>query len=673
MNRRGVSADSSSVHRLFASAFAALAVSLVVGLTATPAAASETVSVVVGAPDGTFEVVDVPAVGLADRLAEFRATPGVAWAELDTKVQAVEVEPDDDLWDEQWGPRLVGAPEAWEHTTGDPSVLIAVLDTGVDAGHPDLSGGVATGYDFVDDDNDPDDPHGHGTAVAGIIAARGDNGRGIAGYCWECRILPVRVLDEDGFGDASTVSSGLRWAVDQGADVINLSLAGPDTSQALASSVAYARMNGAIVVAAAGNQTESGQNLTARQYPAATSGVVAVAGVDERDDIESWSFRGSWVDVAAPGCVSTTVPGGSYTDGCGTSFASPAVAGILGLARSLAPAVPAIDIEAALLETAVSIGSSVEGGRIDAAALLDSVGPLPTVSSNRVAGANRVATAVALSERAHRSATTVVVARADSYADALAAAPLAGQLDAPVLLTGSGALDAAVAGEIRRLGATSARVIGGTGALGTAVETGLRDDGVSDVRRVAGTSRYDTARLIAESVGGTSVYIAQASSWPDAVAVSGLAALTGRPILLVDRATVPGATAQALSTLGATSATIVGGTGAVDEAVAGTLRTSGLTVSRLAGSTRYATSAAVADAALVAGGDPSTTWIATGRDWPDALAAGPAAAASGAVLLLVDGRSGSGPSSAWLADNADAVLVVGGAASITDEVVGSLL
>jgi cell wall-associated protease len=633
---------------------------------ASPASAGGTTDIVIGHDDGSFVVRSVPARTAASAISTAEDQPGVAYAEVDAPVHAVgAVTPNDPQFAQQWGMVKTHAPEAWGRTTGDSSAVIAVVDTGVDATHPDLAGAVLSGMDFVNDGRSGD-PAGHGTGVAGMIAARGNNAQGIAGYCWGCKILPVRVLDTKGSGTSSTVASGILWAATHGADVINLSLAGDSSSRTLEVAIAEARAAGVVVVAAAGNQTKQVQDLSLPQYPAANDGVIGVAATDESDAPYSWTFHGPWADLTAPGCVRTTAPAGAYEDECGTSFASPAVAGIIGLAMSAFPSAPTSAIEQALYATAApTSGAPAAHGRVDAAAVLDLLAQTygTKVTAQRVAGANRIATAIALSQRAHAAADTVVLARSDNYADALGAAPLAGRFSAPVLLTGSGSLDPTVATEIRRLGATSVWLAGGNSALSPAVEAGVRNLGMANVYRLAGTTRYDTARLIADQLGSSKAYVVQASDWPSAVAASGLAALTRAPILLVDKASVPAATTQALRTSGITDVTVVGDATMVADSVV-----SSLGATRLAGANRYETSKLIAAQATAAGADARRTWLATGADWPDALAAGPAAAAQGAVLLLVDGKSASTPAvTSWIqaAGGLTELVIVGGSASVT--------
>jgi thermitase len=236
----------------------------------------------------------------------------------------------------QWNLQKVEAPAAWNLTTGSASVAVAVIDTGVSASHPDLAGKVIAGYDFANNDSDPTDdyaPSGHGTKVAGIIGAASDNGAGIAAIAWQSPILPVKVCDSTGQCSDANIASGIIYAVDQGAKVINISLAGPGFSSTLADAVNYAWDKGAVVVAAAGN---SGSSPVL--YPAAYPNVVAVGATSEdnplfgSDQRASFSSYGQELDIVAPGInIDSTDYSGTYSSGSGTSFAAPQVAGAAAL------------------------------------------------------------------------------------------------------------------------------------------------------------------------------------------------------------------------------------------------------------------------------------------------------------------------------------------------------
>ena len=294
-----------------------------------------------------------------------------------TSVRLARAIPTDPLWPRQWGPAHVGAPAVWKLTKGSPRVVIAVLDTGVDPSQRDLQGALVSGYDTVNGDDDPSDDNGHGTRTAGIVGARADNGVGISGMCPGCSIMPVKVLAADGSGTAFQIASGITWAADHGASIISMSLGGGQ-SDPIAAAVHYAESKGVLVVAAAGNNGNS-QPF----YPAADPGVLSVAGTDAKDQLYSWSNRGSWVSVAAPGCDLTTLDGGGFSGFCGTSASAPIVAGVAGLALSYSPTSSAETIEHAIISGAHPV-AGVGGGRVDAVATLAELGAkFRTVSSAR--------------------------------------------------------------------------------------------------------------------------------------------------------------------------------------------------------------------------------------------------------------------------------------------------
>lgn len=282
----------------------------------------------------------------------------------------------------------------------------------------------------------------------------------------------------------------------------------------------------------------------------------------------------------------------------------------------------------------------------------------------RPAGRTRVDTAVSVSRATRGTADTVVLARSDAFPDALSAAPLAASQDAPLLLSPPDRAPQAVLDEVRRLGARTAYLVGDTSALSAGVEADLRAAGVVDVRRLGGATRYDTAAEVAREIGGREVYVAWGEVFADAASVSALAAHQRRPILLTAQDRVPAATARALDDLRVSAVTVVGGLVAVSQEAADELGR-GRTLDRLSGSDRYGTSAAVAERSVAAGLGTGAPWLATGRDFPDALAAGPGAAATGGVLLLVDpvALERSPASAQWLADrrrDVPDVVAVGG-------------
>jgi subtilisin family serine protease len=267
-----------------------------------------------------------------------------------------------------WAYESVALPAAWDLETGAPKVLIAVMDSGVDADHPDLAGALVPGRNFVDESADTSDPFGHGTAVAGILAARANNELGGAGVCWNCRLLPLRVLRPEGYALKATMARAVDYAVERDAAVINISLYGETRNGFLHDAIRRAREAGVLVVSAAGNE---GWQLD--EYPAAFPDVISVGATDESGGLADYSNHGPWVKVAAPACTLTTQVGGGFGVGCGTSGSTPIVAGIVALLRAHAPFASAAEIENALERTARPV-AGVRYGRVDAFAALQALG-----------------------------------------------------------------------------------------------------------------------------------------------------------------------------------------------------------------------------------------------------------------------------------------------------------
>ncbi|MFI7077054.1 type VII secretion-associated serine protease mycosin [Micromonospora sp. NPDC049903] len=263
----------------------------------------------------------------------------------------------DQVRDEQWQLDKLGAQIAWRTSTGR-GVIVAVIDSGVDGSHPDLAGQVLPGLDLVSPDGAAEpDPVGHGTTVAGLIAGRNDDRRGVVGLAPDSRILPVRVLDEENrYDDALIVAKGVRWAVDNGAKVINLSLGGNGDSPALAAAIDYAFAKDVVVVACTGNLATSPEAKV--WYPAREPGVIAVSGLERNsDNLWSGAITGRATVLTAPasGLVGARPPQG-YWRVQGTSFAAPLVAATAALVRSRYPQMSAGDVVNRLLVTAKDIG-----------------------------------------------------------------------------------------------------------------------------------------------------------------------------------------------------------------------------------------------------------------------------------------------------------------------------
>nr|WP_232323813.1 type VII secretion-associated serine protease mycosin [Catenuloplanes japonicus] len=261
----------------------------------------------------------------------------------------------DEIRDEQWSLTELGMTEAWKRSTG-AGVTVAVIDSGVDDTHVDLAGRVLPGFDLVSSTGDgTDDPVGHGTTIAALIAGVPDD-TGIVGMAPDARILPIRVLDKQNrYDDAQVVAKAVRLAVDNGAKVINLSLGGLGSSPALATAIDYAFVKDVVVIACTGNASASAPSEV--WYPAREPGVVAVTGL-EQNGTSLWSgaITGAETVLSAPATDLIGARPGGYWRVQGTSFAAPMVAATAALIRSRWPAMSAATVVNRLVTTATDLG-----------------------------------------------------------------------------------------------------------------------------------------------------------------------------------------------------------------------------------------------------------------------------------------------------------------------------
>ncbi|MGR6341898.1 S8 family peptidase [Priestia megaterium] len=235
--------------------------------------------------------------------------------------------PNDPFFAYQYGPQKVQAPDAWDVTTSNGNIKIAIIDTGVQLNHPELAIKLWPGYNFVEGNLNPNDGNGHGTHVAGIAGALTENSLGIAGIAPSASIIPVRALDNSGNGTLSNIANAITYSTNAGAKVINLSLGSSQGSITLENAINHAWNQGVVIVAAAGN--EASNTLT---YPAAYQNVIAVASTDINDQKSDFSNYGTWVEVSAPGStILSTYTGSYYAYLSGTSMACPHVAGLAAL------------------------------------------------------------------------------------------------------------------------------------------------------------------------------------------------------------------------------------------------------------------------------------------------------------------------------------------------------
>lgn len=633
------------------------------------------------------EVTEVPGRDAAvDVVAAAQADPDVVAVEVDTRVSAVQVA--NPRWNDffrefQWALDRLSAEDAHARVGQRDPVLVAVIDTGVQSTVTDLVGRVVPGFDYyVPANRGRVDDNGHGTNVAGIITARADNGVQVAGYNQAVRILPIKALDHDGNGWNSDITQGIYDATHAGARVINLSLGGPDYSQAQRQAVAYARSRGVTVVAATGNEKQFGNPVF---YPAAYPGVIGVGATDEDDRIGPFSNTGSYVDVVAPGVdIWVLEPDGYGSFGDGTSYASPYAAALAAQLLAARPGLPPSLIETVLTTTAADLGpvgrdNTYGNGIISPLDALCAVGVCGADDPvSRLAGTDRYATAAEIARQFPRGGDVVYVANGQSFPDALAGAALAGSRGAPVVLVRGTSIPSPTAAALSELRPRRIVVLGGRAAVGSDVLQKLRSfataNTADEVRRLAGADRYATAAAIAAEfpAGGEVVYVASGENFPDALAGAALAGSQGAPVVLVRSTGIPSATAAALARLRPQRIVLLGGTAAVREQVREQLRgyvTTGQ-VTRLSGVDRYATAAAVA-AHFPAGGE--ALYVASGQNFPDALAGAALAGSQGAPVLLV--RSDAIPLSTQVPLDAldpQRIVVLGGITSVSHQVARGL-
>ena len=403
--------------------------------------------------------------------------PRVRYAEPNYVVSA-EATPNDPSFSQLWGLHNTGqtvngsggsadadidAPEAWDVATGSSSVVVGIIDTGVDFSHPDLGGSMSTsplmwrnpgesgsgretngvdddgngyvddwrGWDFVEDDNNPFDDNGHGTHVAGTIGALGNNGTGVAGVNWNVKIMPLKFLDWFGSGSIEDAVSAVLYASSKGVHVTNNSWGGGGFSQALYDAIKQADAAGSLFVAAAGN--DGLDNDRTPHYPSSIDlpNVIAVAASDQSDQRAFFSNVGAEsVDLAAPGTnIYSTIPGGGYDWYDGTSMATPHVAGVAALAKSRFPGASGLGLKALLLRTvdprSAFAANTSSGGRLNAnSALRCSSAPMTWVVSPRPgfkASVGEAVTVEAIGASCADPAGTVVTATANGTSIALTA------------------------------------------------------------------------------------------------------------------------------------------------------------------------------------------------------------------------------------------------------------
>ena len=316
-----------------------------------------------------LHIVNVPAHAEESIVARLADHPHLKLAELDRKVSP-SMTPNDPYYGSEWHLPKISAQNAWNTTQGS-GVTIAILDSGVNGAHPDLSAQMVPGWNFYDNNSNTSDVFGHGTLVAGTAAAMTNNGTGVSSIAGQSKIMPIRITDTSGYGYASTIVQGLVWASDNGVRVANVSFGGAIGILSVQNAAQYMKDKGGLVIAAAGN---TGTELTTTP----TTTMIPVSATDANDAIASWSSYGNFVAMSAPGVsIWTTRREGDYKTASGTSLSSPLTAGVVALMMSANTKLSSLEIENLLFSSAVDLGASGRDpyygyGRVNAEAAVQS-------------------------------------------------------------------------------------------------------------------------------------------------------------------------------------------------------------------------------------------------------------------------------------------------------------
>lgn len=643
-----------------------------------------------GAPEAAMpELVSTEGRPVADVLAELQADPAVEYAEpnyvvhlaVDEVTTAVAV--NDPKTGPQYSLDRMRVRDAWALSTGSART-VAVLDTGIDFGHPDLAGRVLAGHDFVNNDGDARDDNGHGTWVSGIVGANTNDGFGIAGISWRDRILPVKIMNANGTGDSSDLTAGIVWATDRGANVINMSVGGFPYSQYVHDAVRYAWGRGVVLVGAAGNNAVEGPF-----YPASYPEVISVSASQVDDEFSSWSNYGADVDVSAPGAsilttncavckpVEQDLSGDHrFTYISGTSFAAPNVAGVVALIWARYPTMTNAQVVDRLKTTVDDLGyagwdNRYGRGRVNALRAVGGAAPaIPLGGQDAAEGNNTLAAARLIAIGSTVRPNIYPAGDVDVFA---VDAPMGGRVDiavGPVLdarpwpwnrsslpidpvlnvyrADGSHivTVDADNPAATDRASvqlSTNARLLvrvhnympnGNRGAY--ALTTTFVDNvgpTLASIGPVAGATRvsYDGTLVTAtftEPVSGVSDSSFQLRRGGTVVPATVSYDPASRLATLRPSVPLAGEVAYQVS-LTSTIVDLAGN----PLPPKGWQFTTGKAAPRISGSDRYATSAALSASAF--GPGVPVAYVATGAAFPDALAGGPAARVAGGPLLLV--------------------------------------
>src|SRR6266542_3255948 len=369
-----------------------------------------------------LRVLHVPEDKLPVVLEALSHNPNIEFAEPDYIVGPDTLPPspvpNDTYYSFEWHLTKIGAPTAWQTTAGASNVIVAILDSGVEATHPDLASQLVPGWNFMDNNADTSDVRGHGTGVAGTVAAASYNGTGVASVAWGCRLMPIRIADTNGYGYASAMSSGLVWAADHGSRVANISYGNVSAMSSVNTAAQYFQSKGGVVTISAGNEATFDSTADNPLF-------LMVSATDSTDTLASWSNKGNNVDVSAPGVnIVTTGLNATYGYASGTSFSAPIVAAVAALILSANPSLTPAQVQDIIRTSADDLGTpgfdtSYGWGRVNASkALTAAGGPPPTDTATPTATITAPSAAATVSGSASISVSAsdnVGVTRVECY------------------------------------------------------------------------------------------------------------------------------------------------------------------------------------------------------------------------------------------------------------------
>lgn len=552
----------------------------------------------------------------------------------------------------------IGAYDAWETYQPGYTPVIAIIDSGLQVNHPDIKKSVIKPFNVVEQSTNVKDLVGHGTHVAGTAGATTNNRIGVASLVKNAKIMPIKVGEATNITNMN-IARGIHYAIDNNADIINLSLGGPTPSVAIQEAISRANSKGVLVIAAAGNNSSSN-----KFYPAANKGVLSVSALDDKtNNIASYSNYGPWVDLTAPGTNTWSIctkgslfpftncsSSSPYIQSSGTSMAAPMVSSMAGMLKSQNKDLSAQQIEH-IFESAsnINIGDTKKTKH----GLVNSKSALKVYSDEqRLQGKTSVQTSNSIAKEGWSNMTEntlqpiapelnstlekkngkfAVLASNKSFADSLAASSLSSNIDAPLLLTFPDWLSKDTINTLKKLNITDVIILGGTSAVPNKIEDSIKNNGFNTIR-FNGDNRYSTAVNINDYVAKENgeVIVVSGENFPDALAVSAFAARKKLPIVFVKKNSIPQSTKEFLEKYQFNKIHVIGGPNAIEEKVINELPNS----VRIHGNTRYDTTIAVNN--YFKETKSEGILVATGKNYPDALSGGLLAAKSNKSLILVD-------------------------------------